>query len=89
MVTAGADGAVVVTREDTVSMPSFPVRVVDTIGAGDAFGGGLLAWWMERGLGKVALNETAALVSAAVFASRVASIVVSRWGPSPQRIEVL
>jgi fructokinase len=90
VVTAGGEGAIVVTREDTVWVPAYPVRVVDTIGAGDAFGGGLLAWWMERGLGKAALNETAALVSAAVFAARVASVVVGRAGADPpQRIEVL
>jgi fructokinase len=83
VVTAGGEGALVVTREDAVKVPARPVRVVDTIGAGDAFGGGLLAWWMERGLGKVALADTAALVEAAVFATRVASVVVSRAGAVP------
>ena len=29
--------------------------VVDTIGAGDAFGGGFLAWWISRGLGAAEL----------------------------------
>jgi fructokinase len=83
VVTAGAEGALVVTREDTVSVPAVATRVVDTIGAGDAFGGGLLAWWLERGLGKVALGDTAALVMAAAFATRVASVVVGRAGAVP------
>ena len=29
-----------------------PVAIVDTVGAGDAFGGGFLARWIERGLGR-------------------------------------
>jgi fructokinase len=29
-----------------------PVTVADTIGAGDAFGGGFLGWWTARGLGR-------------------------------------
>ena len=29
-----------------------PVEVVDTVGAGDAFGGAFLAWWAERGLAR-------------------------------------
>jgi fructokinase len=32
------------------------VKVVDTIGAGDAFGGGFLAWWTSNGLGRADLR---------------------------------
>jgi fructokinase len=34
-----------------------PVTVVDTIGAGDAFGGGFLAWWTAHGLGRAELTQ--------------------------------
>ena len=33
------------------------VTVVDTIGAGDAFGGGFLAWWTAHGLGRADLGR--------------------------------
>jgi fructokinase len=34
------------------------VTVVDTIGAGDAFGGGFLAWWTAHGLGRAELRRS-------------------------------
>jgi fructokinase len=40
----------------TEEVPS--VTVVDTIGAGDAFGGGFLAWWAAHGLGQADLRGT-------------------------------
>ena len=42
-VTAGADGAYVVTAEDAEHAPATEVDVVDTSGCGDAFSGGFLA----------------------------------------------
>ena len=47
----------------TVEVPS--VHVVDTIGAGDAFGGGFLAWWSASGLTRADLKRPP-LVRAAV-----------------------
>jgi len=89
VITAGAEGALAVTRDDVVTVPARRVRVVDTIGAGDAFGGGLLAWWRERGLGQGALGDVAALAEAAAFAARVAGHVVGRAGAvPPRRVEV-
>ena len=35
------------------------VTVADTIGAGDAFGGGFLAWWTAHGLGQADLGRPA------------------------------
>lgn len=83
IVTAGSEGALAVTREDVVEVPARRVRVADTIGAGDSFGAGVLAWWTERGLTQSALSDAAALAQAAAFGTRVAAHVVSRPGADP------
>jgi fructokinase len=80
IVTAGAEGALAVTREDVAEIPAPRTRVVDTIGAGDAFGAAVLAWWLERGLARL---EAPALAEAAAFGCRVAARVVSRPGAQP------
>lgn len=51
----GADGALGVTAAQTVRVASIPVRVVDTVGAGDSFNAGFLygylnGWPMEKSL---------------------------------------
>lgn len=43
VVTLGKKGSMLVTRDDTVTVPGVEVKVVDTTGAGDAFCGGLTA----------------------------------------------
>ena len=48
IVTVGPDGALVVSGGDVVEIPAVEVEVVDTIGAGDAFMGALLARWRRR-----------------------------------------
>jgi fructokinase len=40
--TLGAEGSMVTTREGTFRHPGFPIKLVDTVGAGDAFTAGLL-----------------------------------------------
>jgi len=83
VLTRGGDGAVVVTpdREVVVKPPS--ANVVDTIGAGDAFAGGLLSWWRERGLGAEALGDLDTVVEATRFACVVAAKTCERAGASP------
>ena len=51
LLTRGPDGATIVSADAKIAVPAVPVDVVDTIGAGDAFGGGFLAWWSSHGLG--------------------------------------
>jgi sugar/nucleoside kinase (ribokinase family) len=41
-VTAGAQGAVVVTADETVRVPAYDIEVVDTTGCGDAFSAGYI-----------------------------------------------
>jgi sugar/nucleoside kinase (ribokinase family) len=68
--TRGADGALVVTADDTVSVPAFVVDVVDTTGCGDAFSAGFL-----RG---VALGR--GLRDAAVLGCAAAALVAEGLG---------
>lgn len=45
----GAEGAMARRDGQTVSRPSFPVKVVETTGAGDSFNGGFLHGWLAGG----------------------------------------
>ena len=70
------------------------VTVVDTIGAGDAFGGGFLAWWTAHGLGKADLGLPApardALVGKALHAATaVAALTCARPGADPPTLSEL
>src|SRR4051794_8471846 len=55
LLTRGEHGATVVAADGATEVAAPRVEVVDTIGAGDAFGGGFLAWWRREGLGVEAL----------------------------------
>lgn len=77
LLTRGGDGATVINAEGSAEVAAPRVAVVDTIGAGDAFGGAFLAWWRHRGLGIAELSELRLLTDATAFACRVASKVVS------------
>jgi fructokinase len=83
LLTRGPNGALVVTRTAEVAVPAPRAKVVDTIGAGDAFGGGFLAWWSERGLGRGELGNIDVVVEATAFACLVAARTCSRPGASP------
>ncbi len=83
LVTDGAAPARVLAggAETRVEVP--PVEVVDTVGAGDAFGGAFLAWWAGHGLGKAELSEPDAVRAAALAAVEVAALTVTRRGAQP------
>lgn len=72
-VTRGAEGCVLVTASETVAVPSQPVKVVDTVGAGDAFTAaliyGLLHGWPLRTCG--------------AFANAGGGLIASRAGAMP------
>lgn len=81
IMTAGAAGAVWTRHDGSGSVPTFPVKVVDTTGAGDAFNGGLA----------VALAEGKSLEKAIRFANATAALCVTRPGTTlsmPHRAEV-
>ena len=83
LLTRGGDGAVALTRDGEIGVEAPAIDVVDTIGAGDAFSGGWLAWWSERGLGRADLGDAAAVEAATAFACRVAALTCARAGASP------
>jgi fructokinase len=83
LLTRGPHGALVVTRTAEVAVPAPRAKVVDTIGAGDAFGGGFLAWWSERGLGRDDLDRIDVVVEATEFACLVAARTCSKPGAEP------
>ncbi len=59
------------------------VRVADTIGAGDSFGGAFAAYWHAAGLGRGDLANLDALVAATAAAVDVAAVSVTRVGANP------
>jgi fructokinase len=59
------------------------VTVADTIGAGDAFGGGFLGWWTARGLGRAELVRTELVGRALQAAAAVAALTCARPGANP------
>ena len=76
----GSDGAVACSREETVRQPGFPVDVVDTVGAGDAFNAGFITA-RRRG---VEVSE------AVRWGNAVAALAIRRAGArsTPTRAEV-
>ncbi len=73
IITMGTRGAYVATGEKQEMIPAFPVRAVDTTGAGDVFNGALA----------VALAEDRVLPEAVRFAAAAAALSVTRLGAQP------
>lgn len=85
LATGGARAVLVVGRGFTFEVAVPAVATVDTVGAGDAFGGAFLARWMERGLGRTDLANAAAVREAVNLAIEVASLTCQRAGADPPR----
>jgi fructokinase len=86
LVTQAAEGALVVSGQEAVAVSAPPAEMVDTIGAGDAFTAGFLAWWLHRRLGADRLADRNAAARGAEFACMVASRTCERPGADPPRI---
>ena len=89
LLTRGPSGALVITGNAEAAVPSPRTKVVDTIGAGDAFGGGFVAWWHAHGLGRDALSDINAVAAAAEFACLIAARTCERPGASPPHLSEL
>jgi fructokinase len=83
LLTAGAGDVEVLTAAGRFDVAVEPVSVVDTIGAGDAFDGGFLAWWIGSGRGRADLSAAADLRSAVEAATAVAGVTCTRRGADP------
>jgi fructokinase len=83
LVTDGPAAVRIFTKDYGLTVPVPPATVVDTVGAGDAFGGGFLAWWAEHGLGRDSLTDPDAVRAAAAAAAAVASLTCQRPGADP------
>ncbi|HPG83889.1 MAG TPA: carbohydrate kinase [bacterium] len=73
-VTLGSRGCWLLTPDQNLHHPGFPVRAVDTTGCGDAFAAGLI-WSI---LNKASLEEMAE------FANRLGAFVATRQGAMPE-----
>jgi fructokinase len=84
VVTRGSAGALAATAHGVQAVaPAVPVRVVDTVGAGDTFQAGLVSWlWREGYLQEDGLRRMNAdtLKTALRFAACAAAITCSRRG---------
>jgi sugar/nucleoside kinase (ribokinase family) len=75
VITRSAEGALVVSRGETLAVPAFPVeRVVDTTGAGDLFASGFLA----------GLTQNLSLTDCARLGGLAAAEIISHLGARPQ-----
>ncbi|GAA2148424.1 carbohydrate kinase family protein [Glycomyces algeriensis] len=86
VITRGGKGSLVRTGGAAFDVPAAPVDMVDTVGAGDSFGGALLDWLDRNGrlrpddLARLTASEAREAVD---FASQVAAITCSRAGANP------
>ncbi|HEV8401614.1 MAG TPA: PfkB family carbohydrate kinase [Candidatus Limnocylindrales bacterium] len=80
VVTDGGRPVRVVTRGQAFEVPVPAVDVVDTVGAGDAFGGAFLARWIEHDWGRAGLAAPDRLREAVVFAIETAAETCRRSG---------
>ena len=85
LLTAGAGDVVAFTPTGELRTAVRQAHVVDTVGAGDAFGGAFLAWWVGAGLGRTALEDERALRDAIGAAVEVAVLTCERLGADPPR----
>jgi fructokinase len=81
----GARGASVLTAARAAHIEPVPTTVMDTIGAGDAFGAAWLGAWVTEGLRRVDLPYFDATVRAARFAAVIAARTCERAGAEPPR----
>jgi fructokinase len=71
------------------SVPVPAVKVVDTVGAGDAFGGGFLASWIAAGRGRADLGSMDLVRDSVEVAVRVAALSCTVPGADPPTLAVV
>ena len=83
LLTAGPDAVTTFWSGGSFDVPVAQVPVADTIGAGDAFGGGFLAQWLEHDRSRLDLDDEDHLREAVRFGIRVSGVTVGRAGADP------
>jgi len=83
LVTDGGRPVWVLAGDTTALVPTPPVEVVDTVGAGDTFGGAFLACLVHEGVGPADLGDTQTILRAVRFAVRASAFVCGRAGAYP------
>ena len=83
LVTDGARPVRVLTDGTVREVKAPAVAVVDTVGAGDTFGGAFLACLLAGGGGRAAVADPAAVLRAVRFAVRASAMVCERAGADP------
>jgi len=92
LVTLGADGAIAFGAAGMATRPAISVQVVDTVGAGDAFTAGALAWLHQSSLldrsafDAITTSELSTLLS---YANLVSAVTCTRAGADPPRLDEL
>ncbi|HSF64293.1 MAG TPA: PfkB family carbohydrate kinase [Paracoccaceae bacterium] len=79
VVKEGAEGATAITHEQKLHRPARPVKVVDTVGAGDAFNAGFLTGWLA-GRGLAACLDAGAAAAAQALVRRGGASGLARGG---------
>ena len=74
-------------RSHEVDVPS--VAVVDSVGAGDTFGGAMLAWLVNAGVTRATLARENVVLPAVRFGVRAAGLVCQRAGADPPTLAEL
>ncbi len=92
VVTRGSQGAHAWCKTGHVNVPAAPMKVIDTVGAGDTFQAALLTWLAENNLLSIAGLASIDLLqldAALRFAAHAAAITCSRRGADlPRRSEL-
>ena len=89
LVTDGRRPVLIVTATAVTELAVPAVNVVDTVGAGDAFGAGFLAAWTRAGRGRSDLADEGALTAATRFAIEVGALTTTRAGAEPPTLAEL
>lgn len=85
LLTNGSHGVTVLTARDEAFVEAPRVDVIDTIGAGDAFGAAWLGGWVADGLRRHDLGDFEAVLRVAGFGALVAARTCERAGAEPPR----